>query len=280
MTGDNSFSLNRLAWPMRLPIKWMIFGLATFVVCFPSPSTFYRHVQHWRNPNSLIEPDAPSLSPLITTLEQRLAGVTTDERKLQVVESLVLEKVPYDWDWNTWGTADFMPTVTEVMDMGREDCDGRAVVAASLLKHLGYDAQIVTDFAHVWVKTEAGELMGPGGKKAIEATDEGLKFNWSGLATLPAAAAYGVAVFPLIREIILLVVLWSLFRRRRQGFLYDLVAFGLLVGGLMSMRIGGEDYRSPILWLQWLGLIAIFIALSVMMARSFSWPISTKHADV
>jgi len=277
MANRKSFSLNRLAWPMRLPVKWAMFGLATFAVCFPSPSILVRHIQHWRNPNKLIEPNAPSLAPMKTALESKLVGVTSDQQKLQAVESLVLEKVPYDWDWNTWGTADYIPTVAEAMEMGREDCDGRAVVAASLLKHLGFDATIVTDFAHVWVKTEAGEVMGPGNQKAIEATDGGLKINWSGLAMLPSAAAYGLAVFPLVREIILLVVLWLLFRRRRKGFLYDLVALGLLVGALVLLRIGGQDYRAPIFWLQWLGAIAVLVALSVMVARSISWQSSTEH---
>ena len=44
------------------------------------------------------------------------------------VEKFVYGHVPYAWDWDTWGVADYLPSVAEVRRMGREDCDGRAVV--------------------------------------------------------------------------------------------------------------------------------------------------------
>ncbi len=276
MIGKKIFNLNQLAWPIRWPTKWLIFALATLAVCFPSPAMFVRHIQHWRNPNALIEPDALSLIPMKKMLETQLQGVTNKGLIMMTVERLVYEQVPYDWDWNTWGTADYLPTVTEVIDMGREDCDGRAVVAASLLKHLGYDAKIVTDFSHVWVKTKSGELMGPGDQSAIEATGDGLKINWLGLIYLTSAVSYGVAVFPLAREMILIVVLWSLFRHHRKGFLYDVIALGMLVGALFLFRQGGQNYREPVLGLQWAGLAAFFVAVSVMVVRSMHWKVSDK----
>ena len=52
--------LNRLHWYVRWPCKWAAFAIIYFIVCFPYPSLFIRHVRHWSNPNALIEPDAPA----------------------------------------------------------------------------------------------------------------------------------------------------------------------------------------------------------------------------
>jgi hypothetical protein len=173
---------------------------------------------------------------------------------LGIVESYVYRKIPYKWDWETWGMADYLPTVTEAIEMGYEDCDGRAVVAASILTHFGYDAKIVTDFTHVWVKTEHGEAMGPGKKKAVVATETGLEVRMDALAQLPRALAYGIAVFPWERELILILVAWLLMLRCNGGAYCNGVALGSLLIGWLFLRAGSVDHRSPVLWLQLIGL--------------------------
>jgi len=118
-----------------------------------------------------------------------------------------------------WGGMDSIPTVAEVAAKGREDCDGRAVVAASILKRLGYDATLACDLKHVWVvardpRTGAGgELMSPGkGEKSLVSTDTGTRFSLTlGLVrNLGRGMAFGMAVFPLLREVILVAVLAAL----------------------------------------------------------------------
>jgi hypothetical protein len=239
--------LNRLHWYVRWPCKWAAFALVYFIVCFPYPSLFIRHVRHWSNPNALIEPDAPALQPWVQEL--RAMPAESDPRAvLKRVQQFVYNHVPYDWDWNTWGLVDYMPTVTEVIEMGREDCDGRAVIAASLLRNLGYNARLVTDFAHVWVATDYGETMGPGKIKTVEVTDKGLKFQWGGLIQLPRTIAYGVAVFPPERELILVAAAWVLFLVRR----------------------GGHDYLKPLLWAELAGLAALIVAFVLMFFRMWN----------
>ncbi len=154
------------------------------------------------------------------------------------------QRVPYEWDWNTWGMADYLPTVEEVVRMGREDCDGRAVVAASLLKNLGYEASIVTDFAHVWVVTPYGETMGPGKTKTVEVTEKGMKFNARGLTQIPQILSYGIAVFPLERELVLVAVAWLLLLGR-AGTVRIILSLTLLTCGLLLLRYGAVDYRGP-----------------------------------
>jgi len=252
------FYLNTFRWYARLPIKWTILGLATLAVCFPYPSLLARHVRHWQDPNALIEPDAASLQPLARDLRASLPPGLSAIKTLRHVERFVYERVPYEWDWNTWGMADYLPTVDEVLAKGEEDCDGRAVVAASLLSGLGFKAEIVTDFAHVWVKTDQGETMGPGKHKTVVATDSGFEINWRGFAELPKAFAYGVAVFPQERELILLVVGWFLLLNTKTGARRSVVALCFLLSGFYAVRVGGENYREPILWLQCFG-VAFFV---------------------
>lgn len=264
------FILNTLPWYTRLPIKWAILGLTVFLVCFPYPNLFVRHVRHWRNPNALIEPDATSLQPWVEELRPELPSDLPPREVLQRVERFVYEKVPYDWDWNTWGQSDYLPTVTELIEMGREDCDGRAVIAASLLQNFGFKAQIVTDFAHVWVRTDQGELMGPGRRKAIVATDRGLQFHWRALAGLPQATVYGIAVFPLIRELIVLFVAWWLLLRINAGITRSLLALVLLCTGLLVLRAGASEYLKPVQWMQIVGALAMSSAVGLFLPRSRS----------
>lgn len=274
------FILNTLPWYSRLPIKWAILGLTVFLVCFPYPNLFVRHLRHWRNPNALIEPDAPALQPWVAELRPALPADLSPPETLRRVERFVYEKVPYEWDWNTWGLSDYMPTVTEIIEMGREDCDGRAVIAASLLEKFGVKAQIVTDFAHVWVKTDKGELMGPGRRKAVIATDRGLQIHWREMVHLPHASLYGIAVFPLIRQLIVLFVAWGLLLRTNVGAARSLLAIVLLCTGLLVLRKGASEYLKPVQWMQISGALAMATAVGLLLLRGRRSPQHAPHANV
>ena len=272
--------LNKLRWPLRLPIKWMIFALVVLAVCFPYPGLLVRHLQHWRDPNALIEPDAPAIQPLVEELRPHMHENLQPGEALKRVERYVYDRIAYDWDWNTWGTADYLPTVAEVIEMGREDCDGRAVVAASLLRCFGFNAQLVCDFAHVWVKTDRGEIMGPGKKKAVVATKHGLRVSLSGLTELPKGFAHGVAVFPLMREAVILGIFWLLLLRPNGGMMCNLVGLMFFISALLCLRMGGKHYGHPVLWLQWLAIGCALVGLYLLFvtARRNAQPMEDTKA--
>jgi len=263
------FALNNLRWYARLPCKWLIFALVVFLVCFPYPRLTYRHFSRWRDPNALIEPHAAALQPWVDELKASLPPDLPPQNTLRRVEKFVYDKVPYEWDWNTWGLSDYLPTVTETVERAKEDCDGRAVVAASLLSNLGFHPRIVTDFAHVWVQTEHGDTMGPGRKKAVVATEKGLNFNWRALTELPRALAFGISVFPWPRQLIVLVVAWWLLLRRSHGVLGGICALAGLTTGFFLLRAGGPEYAKPIVWMQLLGVLTVLggVAASLLPRR-------------
>jgi len=257
--------LSGLPWYARLPVKWLVFAVTVLLVCYPNPRLLRRHLEHWRDPDRLIEPDARELEPLWEELRPKVAPELAGPQALKVVEKYVYDRIPYAWDWDTWGAADYLPTLAEVIEKGREDCDGRAVVAASLLRRLGFQAQIVTDLGHVWVKTDQGETMGPGKVKVVVATAEGVRVQEGAWKQVARAVAYGIAPFPLVRELIVLGVLWWLLLRPGGGALCASAALVLLLNGLIILRLAGADYRNPNVAMQMAGLLNVLGALAVLL---------------
>ncbi len=261
--------INSLRWPARLPLKWLIFALTVFLAHFPYPGLFVRHVNHWKNPSALIEPDSPLLDPLLAELRPRLTENMQPPDALRTVEKFVYEKIKYGWDWDVWGTADYLPTLSEVLEKQTEDCDGRAVVAASLLRKLGYKADIVSDFAHVWVITDQGETMSPGKAPVIATSEKGVTTVESPWRPLLNSTAFGVAVFPFTRELIILIVLWLLLIRSRTSWSIKLMSLWCLVCGLALVRAGGANYLKPNLEAQLLGCANLILGIAVHFIRKF-----------
>ena len=257
--------LNALRWYLRGPAKVAVLMLTVLAVCFPYPRLLARHIEHWRDPMKLIEPNSAQLTPLLAELEPKLTPDLSAQDTLRTVERFVYQKVPYAWDWDNWGTADYLPTLDEVFERGKEDCDGRAVVAASLLARLGYQAELVTDFGHVWVKTERGDTMGPGKHQALRVTKEGIELQEGALGQAVRNLAYGISVFPLRRELLVLLVLWWLLLRHGGGKLCSLVGLVLLLDGLLILRLAGADYRNPVLAMQMVGLVNLGAGLFTLL---------------
>lgn len=202
--------LNARRWYSRAPIKLILFVLGVGLVLFPKVWLLPRVAARCADLESLLDPQHPELDHLASRVRSELTPQAKPGEALTVVERVVSERIPYAWDWEVWGVAEYLPTVTEVFARGREDCDGRAVVAASLLRRLGYDAWVVSDLLHMWVATPYGETMSPtGGDKTLVATKAGTRarLSWGLLENLARGFSYGVAVFPALRELIILALL-------------------------------------------------------------------------
>jgi len=209
--------LHHRSWPLRFAVKFAIVLATVLAVCYPHPRILVRHISHLRRPSALVDAGAPQLASLDAELSLRLGGAVNPPAILAAVEGLVEDRIVYAFDWDTWGVVDYLPTVAEVTEKGREDCDGRAVLAASLLRRRGIAADLVTDGTHVWVWTPFGQTMSPTGVATWHATDQGGKFDWRGLGIIPRGTAYGLAVFPWARELIVLAVAWGTLLRPGGG---------------------------------------------------------------
>lgn len=237
-------SLQSARWWLRWPVKLTAFLCVLVLVLYPRPSMLLRHIHHIRMAESLPDPSSPALQPVLGRFEAYLAARsirTSGPELLVVVNEFVRQQVRYSWDWDRWGCVDYLPSLEEVLASGLEDCDGRAVLAAAILRARGVPADLVGDLRHIWVRTPFGETMNPTGPPAFaRGPARELRVDWAKLID-PAPMAFGISVFPLERELIILLAAWLLLLPRQvNGFRAALILL-LLVAGLMLIRLAGAD---------------------------------------
>jgi len=242
---------------IRWPAKLAIFVLVTTLVLYPKPWLLVRHIDRLRHLNLLAHEREAELDALARQVQQRVAPGADAAVVFAAVEELVGRRIRYAFDWNTWGVADYLPSLAEVLEKGQEDCDGRALVAAALLGRLGYHPRLVANWKHMWVVTERGELMKPAGAKGVEATDRGTRLRWGIVTSLPGSLAFGVAVFPLSRELIILLTFWWLLLHPASRPVH--AAFGLMAmgAGLLILRLAAADPWRPNAFGCWVAVGAV-----------------------
>lgn len=275
-----------LPWYFRLPIKWLVLAVVVLFVLFPDPRLLARNVRHISNLDAMIDAKNPDLQKWVTEFDQYEASLmpvpTQPVQKQRAVEKFVYAHVPYQWDWELYGAADYMPTVAEMFEYARhrpdgkvyEDCDGRAVMCASMLRAMGYDARIVTDLQHVWVETPLGPLMGPGMTPALQSSATGNRANLAVAGSnLLTALSFGTSVFPFWREFTIWVAVVALSLHPRMSRKAGLLGAALTLQGLLFVRCGvisKPDFR----WLSqsWpatVGIAHIVAGLLILWTASF-----------
>jgi len=230
------------AW-IEWPLKAILLLLFAVVVCFPRLDLLVVSLKRYANPNALINPESEALIPWIEEFEKERDLNWKRPVLAKNVERFVYKKLPYEWDWNLWANADYFPTVEEAVAKGKEDCDGRAIVAASMLEHYGIKATLVSDLIHVWLKTDAGEVMGARKSHATLGKKDASVFAMA--RQFIRALGFSISIFPLSRELLILgFASWLLLP---TGFRWEAaVPFLLLtVIGLMLLREGGQHSRNP-----------------------------------
>ena len=260
-------------WLIRLAIKGTFFALTVVLTLYPKPWLLPTWIGRLSDMNAVLDPSHPGLEPLAAKVRAAAPPGSAPQDLLRIVQDVVHERIAYAWDWEVWGVMDYLPTVAETLEQGREDCDGRAVVAASLLRRLGHEAWLVSDLKHTWVQTPSGETMGPGRTGKTLVSDERgthAQVSLESLSNLARGLAFGVNVFPLTRELIILVVFcalamhpWSPPSRRVLGCL-------LLAAALALFRCAPEaELRGlvrPVF--AWGGLLAASAGAAILFLRA------------
>ncbi len=194
----------RLHWPWRCVFKVLVLAFVVLEALFPHPIFFARELQSLRNPEPLIQPDMPAMKEINAQIDQSLPASPTRQDQFKAIERFVYKNIKYQYDWYNWGNLDYWPSATEVWERKKEDCDGRAVLAASILRARGFStAKIVANLNHVWVEVETDGLMGAQADKNIRR--EGGKT----VVTLPSwrtwldSVAF-ISQFPALRSLMIL----------------------------------------------------------------------------
>lgn len=224
----------------RWLLKTAILLTVVCVTLFPRVRLLPTWITRLSDMNRVVEVNRPELAALAADARGR-ADAETPAALLHATQEVVCERIPYAWDWDTWGVVDYLPTTGEVLALGREDCDGRAVLAASVLRHMGIEAVLVSDLKHTWVWTPVGETMSPGqGARTLESGAEGTRLRLGSLAeNLARGLAFGIAVFPLTRELVIVVALAAVTAHPALPRWRGWTGFLLLLFGLALIRDAG-----------------------------------------
>ncbi len=143
-------------------MKLAIFAVVVLFALYPNPVLFVRQINHLLDTESLIQPDLPAMPEINRDIDQMIATNTPPLTEFKAVERFVYRRIAYQYDWHGWWNIDYWPTAAEVWERKREDCDGRAILATSILRARGHpEAKLVANLQHVWVAVGTNELMGP-----------------------------------------------------------------------------------------------------------------------
>lgn len=120
-----------------LTLLWVLF------VLYPNPLNLVASLQRILNPD--IDP---------VSVERLSRGLPSDP---VAIESTVLERIPYRYDWEVYGMPWYFPTVEEVLERGEGDCKARALVLASVFEAKNIPYRINWSPIHVWVDYDGKE---------------------------------------------------------------------------------------------------------------------------
>lgn len=72
----------------------------------------------------------------------------------QAIENYVLEKLPYQYDWQTYGVPFYFPTAKEAVLKGTGDCKTRFIVIASIFEAMEIPYNQSFSLSHFWIDYE------------------------------------------------------------------------------------------------------------------------------
>jgi len=146
--------------------KYLGFALMTSVfIIFGAPCnplTIYNQVERHLDPTSLLNPNSLSISQFNNEFESFLTSYQTNSKSSQQynpqiieissLETFVRSRIKYRSDFFQYLVFDHLATDSEIIQVKIDDCDGRAILASSLLIYRGYDAWVIAAPGHYWVE--------------------------------------------------------------------------------------------------------------------------------
>lgn len=192
----------------RLAFKVLFFSLIFLFVTFPNPVLSLKQFSAYRNIEALFVTNFPEMPTINARIDSLLPPDYTFQQEYHAIVRFVYENIHYQYDWDNWLNSEFWPTADEVWRRGREDCDGRAILAVAIFRSRGYsDATVVGGLTHLWITVGGQELMGAQKEKTMVMQDGRKKMRVPPLTSILEAAAVQLDSYPIFRLVVILLFL-------------------------------------------------------------------------
>ncbi len=219
----------------RWLLKCSLFVVVLFFVLNPNLWLFVKQLSNYADVESLIQTDFVGLDAINRDIDARLPPKATKHDEFMTVQRYVYEKIPYAYDWDNWRNLDYWPTAEHVWQRKQEDCDGRAVLAVSILRSRGFsNATLAGNVRHIWVTVGDEGLMSPDTEQNLR------RENGKTIITLPSLSmilqnfAIYWADFPVARNLFLFfVVIVLVYHPCREFTPFLGMIIAMLVGYLL-----------------------------------------------
>lgn len=204
---------SRIPW-LRWILKSAGFAAFTLLVLNPHLSRSIEQIQRTLRPEALIQTNFPALQQINREIDGWLAGGISRQSEPEVIEAYVCKRIRYLDDYSNWLNVEYWPDAEQVWSRAQEDCDGRAILAASILRSRGYSsARLAVGLDHMWVRLNANEktpgappnmiaLLSPGRRLSLDlAPRTGLDHALKILRALADPAALRETTLALVSDI-------------------------------------------------------------------------------
>ncbi len=231
------------SFTIRFLIKLLIFLIILMIVVSPNPVLNVKQIAAYTNTEALFAP-FPELETINAEIDSLLPEDYTFKDEYNTIVRYVYQHVPYQFDWDNWVNAEYWPSAQQTWERGKEDCDGRAILAVAIFRSRGYaDANIVGSMRHLWIKVAGQEGMGPDTEKIMVVEDGRKKMRMPPISYLLEAFANQLYYYPECRMAVIVLSLLVLIYHPTKNLKLLLAILLVALLGFM-MILDWADYVS------------------------------------
>ena len=251
----------------RWLLKTLLFLGLALLVLNPNLKRAALQVRHTLHPESLIDTRFPALAQINEQIDRWVAADHGRRSEPRLIAKFVIRQIRYVSDYDNWSNLEYWPTAPEVWERRQEDCDGRAILATSILRSRGFtSAHLVIGLDHMWVRVDENEcdpakrpnfiaLLNPNADFSLELGDSPSGSDFVRIAravihptAFRATSTHLLAEIPTLRKAILVLALIFLCLHpcKHSLALISLSALGLAGVALIAEWQPGNGYSAEV----------------------------------
>ncbi|MBU7016033.1 MAG: transglutaminase domain-containing protein [Theionarchaea archaeon] len=155
-----------------------------------NPFSWKTQCERFISPQQLIQPE--KTAAFYAEMED-----SVKDNPVQIF-SVIERKIRYTGDVFNYKALNHLATAEEVLQSGRDDCDGQAVLLCSVLQYAGYTSFTVIGPNHAWVEVETEEpllINYKGGDWIVKFNDSSIQWNYTAFLFMMLGNFFLMTVF-------------------------------------------------------------------------------------